>query len=234
MAFDGVSDSPKKFVIGDDGVAVKADEATPAALVGSRESKLQRPDIINASAAIEASEEAVAAKEMGLSADPRMAQVERFSTAQIEKMIAEVAIKEGVDPKFALVIAKVESRFNQFAQSEDGAMGVMQLMPETAADLGVENPWDAAQNIQGGIKYLKALTAEFQHPLLVAAAYHSGPQAVHDAQGIPRGPRTAGYMVALLNGFYDIYGSSGAAARAPASKKNRGSSMETRRAVRGK
>ncbi|GGB09337.1 hypothetical protein GCM10011491_41650 [Brucella endophytica] len=194
----------RAFVLGEDGVAVKASEAAPVGIVGARETTVQRPDL-----------------------DSRQNSVERLTADAVEQMVIAAAKREGVDPKFAVAIAKIESRFNQFAYSEDGAIGVMQLMPGTASALGVQNPWDAVQNINGGVRYLKELTAEFRHPLLVAAAYHSGPQAVRDAQGIPKGPRTAGYMVALLNDFYDIYGSSAVAVSPVATTKNSPSENQT-------
>ena len=127
-----------------------------------------------------------------------------YSQEEIYGLIATESQKIGVDPQFSYIIADIESGFRQFIVSEKGAVGVMQLMPETAAELGVVNSYDAAQNIHGGISYLKKLLHEFGNPLMAAAAYHSGPQAVRNANGIPKGTRTAKYMVRILNDYYRI------------------------------
>lgn len=127
-----------------------------------------------------------------------------YSRDEIYQLIATESRKIGVDPQFTYIIAEIESGFRQFVVSEKGAVGVMQLMPATAAELGVVNSYDAAQNIRGGVSYLKKLLAEFGNPLMAAAAYHSGPQAARDANGIPKGPRTAKYMVRILNDYYRI------------------------------
>lgn len=218
----------KSLIIGEDGIAVISENAGPVALVGAHRHDIERPDDINTASINPAVGQAVS-QQIGLHvvADPRMSGVKKFTAAGLEDMIIEISTENEVDPKLALTIAHIESSLNQFALSDDGAMGVMQLMPKTAEALGVENPWDARQNINGGVLYLKQLTAEFTHPLLVAAAYHSGPQAVHDAGGIPKGPRTAGYMVSLLNEFYDIYASSGAGAKAPVSRERHLSGVHT-------
>ena len=129
----------------------------------------------------------------------------QYSHSMLERIINDEARSQGVNPAFVLIIAQIESGLNIRAISSDGAIGVMQLMPETAAELGVENPYDPEQNIKGGVRYLKQLENEFKHPLLIAAAYHSGPQAVRDTKGIPKGPKMAAYIVKLLNEFYQIY-----------------------------
>lgn len=127
-----------------------------------------------------------------------------YKLEEIYGLIATESLKIGVDPQFTHIIADIESSFNQFFVSEKGAVGVMQLMPETATELGVVNSYDAAQNIRGGVSYLKQLLSEFGNPLMAAAAYHSGPQSVRDANGIPQGSRTAKYMVRILNDYYGI------------------------------
>lgn len=75
----------------------------------------------------------------------------------------------------------------------------MQLMPATAARFGVEDICDPAQNIEGGVKYLRALLDEFQNPLLVAAAYNSGEQRIYEHGGIPPFKETVGYVAKVVN-----------------------------------
>ncbi len=115
--------------------------------------------------------------------------------------IAEAAGKYGVDPKLVSAVAEVESGFSQDAISATGAVGVMQLMPETAESLGV-NPYDAAQNIDGGAHYLKKMLDTFDGDLRKAvAAYNAGPEAVREYGGVPPYSETQNYVSSVL----DIY-----------------------------
>jgi soluble lytic murein transglycosylase-like protein len=75
----------------------------------------------------------------------------------------------------------------------------MQLMPDTAGDLGVTDVCDPESNIDGGVRYLRTLLDEFQNPLLAAAAYNAGPQAVRDHDGIPPYTETISYLAEILN-----------------------------------
>lgn len=100
--------------------------------------------------------------------------------ATIADMIFSAAQAEGVDPRLALEVAIAESNLNQSLVSRAGAIGVMQLMPGTAAGLGV-NPYDTLQNIQGGIRYLKQQLARFGNIPQALAAYNWGPGRVVEA-----------------------------------------------------
>lgn len=102
------------------------------------------------------------------------------SSAQIQQWIVAAAAQDGVDPSLALAVARQESGFNQAAISSAGAIGVMQLMPATAAQLGVD-PHDPQQNILGGVRYLAMLLSEFGDPVAAVAAYDWGPGAVASA-----------------------------------------------------
>ncbi len=113
--------------------------------------------------------------------------------------IREAAWRHNVDPKLVQAVAEVESGFNQDAVSSVGAVGVMQLMPETAESLGV-NPYDAAQNIEGGAKYLRQLLDSFHGDVRKAvAAYNAGPQAVRDYGGVPPYSETQTYVDSVLD-----------------------------------
>ena len=115
--------------------------------------------------------------------------------------IAEASGKYGVDPKLVSAVAEVESGFQQDAVSATGAVGVMQLMPETAEALGV-NPYDAEQNIDGGAHYLKKMLDTFDGDLRKAvAAYNAGPEAVREYGGVPPYSETQQYVSSVL----DIY-----------------------------
>jgi len=96
-----------------------------------------------------------------------------------DPIVRRVAGTYGIDAGFIHAVIRAESNYDSFALSEKGAMGLMQLMPETAEQYGVRNVFDAAQNIEGGVKYLKDLVALFKGDTrLVLAAYNAGQEAV--------------------------------------------------------
>ncbi len=108
----------------------------------------------------------------------------------------------GIDPLLLKAICWQESRFNPKAQSKVGAIGLMQLMPETAKDLKVEDPWDPQQNIRGGAQYISQQLAQFQSVELALAAYNAGPGSVVQYQGVPPYPETQNYVQQVLNYYY--------------------------------
>jgi soluble lytic murein transglycosylase-like protein len=118
----------------------------------------------------------------------------------VSDLVRAVAAEEGVDADLADAVAWVESRHGAARkQSSAGAVGIMQLMPGTAGDLGVRDRCDVEANVRGGIKYLKQLYGEFGDPLLMLAAYNAGPANVRQSRGIPELPETAGYIIKVLN-----------------------------------
>ncbi len=122
-----------------------------------------------------------------------------LSPAQINTLVEHTARKHGVAADFASAVAWAESRFDRIRNSPKGARGPMQLMPGTAAELEVTDVCDPEANIDGGIRYLRALIDEFQNPLVAAAAYNAGPKAVRDHDGIPPYPETINYLAEILN-----------------------------------
>lgn len=104
-----------------------------------------------------------------------------------------------MDAGLANAIAWTESRFDQVRNSPKGARGPMQLMPDTAARLGVGDVCDPAANIDGGVRYLRILVDQFRNPVLVAAAYNAGEQAVYDHGGVPPYTETVRYVAAVIN-----------------------------------
>lgn len=122
-----------------------------------------------------------------------------LSPEEVKSLVVQTARKYRVDEVFATAIAWAESGFDQSRNSPKGARGPMQLMPPTAARFGVTDICDPAENIEGGMKYLRFLLDEFQNPLLVAAAYNSGEQRIYQHGGIPPFQETVGYVAKVVN-----------------------------------
>ncbi len=125
--------------------------------------------------------------------------VEEFEAGTTEEMLLSAAERHGVDPQLVKAIAIAESNMNQDEISEVGAIGVMQLMPETAASLGV-NPYDEAENIEGGAMYLKQMLDTFDGNVPYAvAAYNAGPGAVQHYGGVPPYGETQAYVGRVMD-----------------------------------
>jgi soluble lytic murein transglycosylase-like protein len=122
--------------------------------------------------------------------------------AHIEKMVQRLAPQFKVDPQLALTIIAVESNFDAYAVSRSSAMGLMQLIPQTAKRFGVRNAFDAQQNVRGGMAYLRWLLAYYQGDVsLVAAAYNAGEGAVDRHKGIPPFAETQEYVKRVVARF---------------------------------
>jgi soluble lytic murein transglycosylase-like protein len=121
--------------------------------------------------------------------------------AQIAPIFLEAAQREGLEPALISAVIKQESGFRPCAISQKGAQGLMQLMPETAEQLGVKDPFDVKQNIDGGAKFLKELITRYSGDLSLAlGAYNAGSGKVDAAGGaIPPIAETEAYVKAILS-----------------------------------
>ncbi|MDK2871592.1 MAG: hypothetical protein PWQ16_944 [bacterium] len=120
--------------------------------------------------------------------------------SSIEDVVNRASKLYKLDPKLVMAVIEAESNFNPKALSPKGAMGLMQLMPDTAREMGVRDPFDVEENIMGGVKYLNYLSEKYKGNLeLVLAAYNAGPGAVDKYGGIPPYKETQDYVRKVLS-----------------------------------
>jgi soluble lytic murein transglycosylase-like protein len=116
-------------------------------------------------------------------------------SVSLEEIVASAANRYDVDADLLLSLIHAESAFDLNAVSPKGALGLMQLMPRTAARFGVENPMDPAANVEGGTRYLSELLRLYDHNLTKAlAAYNAGPSRIKQYHGVPPYPETVAYI----------------------------------------
>jgi hypothetical protein len=118
----------------------------------------------------------------------------------LQPKIERYAGEHGLDPRLVQALIQVESGYDERALSHKGAIGLMQLMPSTATELGVANPWDAVQNLRGGTRYLRKLLDRFAGNLeLALAGYNAGATAVERHRGVPPYLETQDYVKKVLS-----------------------------------
>jgi soluble lytic murein transglycosylase-like protein len=137
-------------------------------------------------------------KELAASVGPLRGE-SRKTTAEValplDRLVKQSARKYGLDPRLLEAVMQVESAGNPRAVSRKGALGLMQLMPATARELGVGNPLDPRENLEGGARYLSRLLARYQGDLEMAlGAYNAGPGTVDRYGGVPPWPETRAYI----------------------------------------
>jgi len=138
------------------------------------------------------------------------------SPLDIDAAIDEAAARHNVDPNLVRAVVKVESNFNPNAVSRKGAMGLMQLMPSTARQLKVKNPFDPEQNVDAGVRHLKQLLENYGGDIkLTLAAYNAGAGAVARSSGVPHYAETQNYVRRITNLYNAGSGWTAGASRDP-------------------
>lgn len=126
----------------------------------------------------------------------------RLSAQELEPWVNWASQNHKIPPALIKAVIRVESNFNPTATSPKGAQGLMQLMPGTAEDMQVSNPYDIQENIRAGTRYLGMLLQKFNNNLpLALAAYNAGPKRVERCQGIPPIKETQGFVRDVCTNF---------------------------------
>jgi soluble lytic murein transglycosylase-like protein len=131
----------------------------------------------------------------------------REKAGEYAAFIGEAARRFELEPELLVAVAVVESALDPFAESDKGALGVMQIMPATAEELGLENPFDAEQNIGAGARFLREMLDLYDNDLeLALAAYNAGQGAVERYGGVPPFPETRTYLERVRQLVADLGG----------------------------
>ena len=138
-----------------------------------------------------------------LGASPELRAAELANRQKIEIMIREVSARYNLDPALIRAVIQTESNWNSKAISRKGALGLMQLGPGTARQLGVNNAFDPKENLDGGVRYLHTLLERYNGDLDRAlAAYNAGPGAVDRARGVPQYRETREYVQKVTDSYF--------------------------------
>ena len=130
------------------------------------------------------------------------------SRVRYDTLIETTARRYGLAPALVKAVIAAESAFDPDAVSHKGAQGLMQLMPQTASELGVEDAFQPADNVRGGARYLREMLDRYGDVSRALAAYNAGPNAVDRHEGIPPYPETQAYVARVLQyfrGYHDDF-----------------------------
>ena len=135
-------------------------------------------------------------------ARPPAPRANEIGPTDFEEVVSAASTRTNLSPDLIKSVIRVESGFNPNAISRKGAQGLMQLMPETAARMGVRNPLDPSENVDGGARYLRELLGLFSNDVVKAlAAYNAGPKRVEEFHGVPPYPETVKYVNKVIRDF---------------------------------
>lgn len=132
----------------------------------------------------------------------RAASLPAISRTELNQVVAGAGERHQIDPDFINSVIRAESGFHQNAVSRKGAQGLMQLMPGTASQLGVRNPFDPNANVEGGTKYLRELLEKYNYdPVKALAAYNAGSKRVDRYHGVPPYYETQAYIARIIRDY---------------------------------
>ncbi len=152
--------------------------------------------------------------------------------ADVGQIVSEASARHQIDPDLINSVIRAESGFNARAVSPKGAQGLMQLMPQTAFQLGVSNPFEAASNVDGGTRYLSELLQQYQGDMTKAlAAYNAGPQRVAQYGGVPPYRETHAYVARVIRDYNRTKLAQHPELRKATARTNRNRSASTRTAT---
>ncbi len=152
--------------------------------------------------------------------------------ADVGQIVSEAGARHQVDPDLINSVIRAESGFNPKAVSPKGAQGLMQLMPQTAFQLGVNNPFEPASNVDGGTRYLSELLQQYQGDMARAlAAYNAGPQRVAQYGGVPPYRETHTYVARVIRDYNHTKLAQHPELRKTTARTNRNRSSSTRSAT---
>jgi soluble lytic murein transglycosylase-like protein len=130
------------------------------------------------------------------------AQATAITRAELNNMVAGAGERHQIDPDFINSVIRAESGFHSNAVSRKGAQGLMQLMPGTASQLGVANPFDPNSNVEGGTRYLRELLERYNFdPVKALAAYNAGSKRVDKYHGVPPYYETQAYIARIIRDY---------------------------------
>lgn len=133
---------------------------------------------------------------------PELQAAQPSTSANVDQIIREVSRRSRLDADFIASVIRAESGGDAQAVSSKGARGLMQLMPATAGQLGVKNSFDAAENVDGGVRYLMQLLQQFNYDVAKAlAAYNAGPERVTQYKGVPPYRETRAYVARIIRDY---------------------------------
>jgi soluble lytic murein transglycosylase-like protein len=131
----------------------------------------------------------------------RQSSYKSLSKRQIDRLADLFGKRHKVDASLVKAVIEVESDYNPKVVSSAGAQGLMQIMPETQKDLGLDNPFDPVENVEAGVRYLRMMLDRFKDVRLALAAYNAGPLTVEKYGGIPPFAETRKYVTKVLKRY---------------------------------
>lgn len=174
----------------------------PAAVPVAKPQAVAPKAAVNRAAAHTVTPQAAHAQAIPVQVQPVAVSNQVGPTADLDQLIREASLKNRLDPDFVSSVIKAESNYRATAISKKGARGLMQLMPATASELGVTDPFDPRMNVEAGAAHLSALLEKYHDdPIRALAAYNAGPHRVKQYNGVPPYRETRAYISKIVRDF---------------------------------